>query len=177
MKISKSKCNRKKNSFNFDSIKNSFWVYKVSGITILFPNFHKKLLSGFWKKAHFTSPPIWKFLSPNVTANPAPKNPINFVSVQNSFWVHKVTGIRCYSQDFTKKLSSIFGKCIQYVRIDFYRKKPSKPLQNTLFYALVKIICGGKPLITTNKLAGPVGKRGFWMGYIGCEMHEKPQKK
>ena len=46
------------------------------------------------------------------------------------------------------------------VRIDFYRKTPSKPLQNTLFYALVSIICGGKPLITTNKLAGPVGKKG-----------------
>ena len=56
------------------------------------------------------------------------------------------------------------GKCIQYVRIDFYRKKPSKPLQNTLFYALVSIICGGKPLITTNKLAGPVGKKGVLGG-------------
>ena len=59
----------------------------------------------------------------------------------------------------------------------FTGKKTSKPLQNTLFYALVSIICGGKPLITTNKLAGPVGKKGFWVGYIGCEMHEKPQKK
>ena len=57
-----------------------------------------------------------------------------------------------------------YGKCIQYVRIDFYRKKPSKPLQNTLFYALVSIICGGKPLITTNKLAGPVGKKGVLGG-------------
>ena len=45
-----------------------------------------------------------------------------------------------------------------------FRKKPSKPLQNTLFYALVSIICGGKPLITTNKLAGPVGKKGVLGG-------------
>ena len=58
MKISKSKCNRKtkkeekkkKDAFDFDSIKNSFWVHKVSGIKILFPNIYKKLLSGFWKK-------------------------------------------------------------------------------------------------------------------------------
>ena len=56
------------------------------------------------------------------------------------------------------------GKCIQYVRKDFYIKKPSKPLQSTLFYALVSIICGGKPLITTNKLAGPVGKKGVLGG-------------
>ena len=70
------------------------------------------------------------------------------------------------------------GKCKEYSRIHFYRKKPSKPLQNTVFYALVSIICGGKPLITTNKLAGPVGKKGVLGGvYIGCEMHEKPQKK
>ena len=52
MKISKSKSNNKtpQNPFNFYSIKNSFWVHKVTGIKILFPNFHKKLLSGFWKK-------------------------------------------------------------------------------------------------------------------------------
>ena len=56
------------------------------------------------------------------------------------------------------------GKCKEYSLTDFYRKKPSKPLQNTLFYALVSIICGGKPLITTNKLAGPVGKKGVLGG-------------
>ena len=61
MKISESKCNRKKKkkkNFNFDSIKNSFCVHKVSGITILFPNFDKKLSSGFLKdrSLYFTSP-------------------------------------------------------------------------------------------------------------------------
>ena len=59
MKICESKCNRKKkNLFNFDSIKNSFCVHKVSGITILFPIFRKKLLSGFLKDSslYFTSP-------------------------------------------------------------------------------------------------------------------------
>ena len=93
--------------------------------------------------------------------------------------MHKVTGIRCYSQDFTKKLSSIFGKCIQYVglRIDFYRKKPSQPLQNTLFYALVSIKCGGKPLITTNKLAGPVGKKGILGGVYRLRNTWKTTKK
>ena len=78
----------------------------------------------------------------------------------------------------TQKNIITCGKCKEYSRIDFYRKKPSKPLQNTLFYALVSIICGGKPLITTNKLAGPVGKKGVLGGVysLGCEMHEKPQK-
>ena len=52
MKISKSKCKKKKKKkkFNFDSIKNAFWVHKVSGIKMLFPNFQKKLWSGFLKK-------------------------------------------------------------------------------------------------------------------------------
>ena len=69
------------------------------------------------------------------------------------------------------------GKC-KDGRIDFSSEKPSKSLQNTLFYALVSIKCGGKPLKTTNKLAGPVGKEGVLGGggYIGCEMQEKPQK-
>ena len=56
---------------DFYSIKNSFWVHKLSGIKILFPNSHKKLSVGFLKKsAHFTSPPLWKFLSPKVTTKP-----------------------------------------------------------------------------------------------------------
>ena len=58
----------------------------------------------------------------------------------------------------------IGGKCKEYSRIDFCSEKPSKSLQNTLFYALVSIICGGKPLKTTNKLAGPVGKKGVLGG-------------
>ena len=65
-------------------------------------------------------------------------------------------------RSFYLELPFFIGKCKEYSRIDFYRKKPSKPLQNTLFYALVSIICGGKPLITTNKLAGPVGQKGVF---------------
>ena len=49
-------------------------------------------------------------------------------------------------------------------RIGFSSEKTSKSLQNTLFYALVSIKCGGKPLKTTNKLAGPVGKKGVLGG-------------
>ena len=59
---------------------------------------------------------------------------------------------------------SVFGKCKEYRRIDFCSEKPSKSLQNTLFYVLVSITCGGKPLKTTNKLAGPVGKKGVLGG-------------
>ena len=46
-----------KNPFNFDLIKNSFWVHKVSGIKILFPNFHKSYRVVFEKSSvYFTSP-------------------------------------------------------------------------------------------------------------------------
>ena len=72
MKISKSKRNRKtpKYPFNFDSIKNSIWLHVVNGIQSYSHNLNKKLLSGFWKKAHFTSPPLRKFPNPNVTEKP-----------------------------------------------------------------------------------------------------------
>ena len=72
----------------------------------------------------------------------------------------------------------IDGKCKEYSLIDFYRKKKtSKPLQNTLFHALVSIICGGKPLITTNKLAGPVGKKGVLGGVYRLRNALKTTKK
>ena len=98
--------NPPKNPFNFDSIKNSFWVHKVSGINILFPNFIKSYWVVFEKKL-FISPPLWKFLSPNVTAKHQ-KNPLNFDSIQNSFWVHKVTGIRMLFTRFCKTSLSSF---------------------------------------------------------------------
>ena len=122
MKISESKCNRnpppppkkkKKNLFNFDSIKNSFCVHKVSGITILFPNFDKKLSSGFLKESslYFTSP---MKISKSKCNSKTPKNPFNFESIQNSFWVHKVTGIRIYSQNFTEYYWVVFEKSSLY---------------------------------------------------------------
>ena len=55
-------------------------------------------------------------------------------------------------------IGNMFGKCIQYVRIDFYIKKTKKRSKNDGSHAVIVIIVGGKPLITTNKLAGPVGK-------------------
>ena len=54
----------------------------------------------------------------------------------------------------------MFGKCLQYVCIDFYRKKTEKQGKNDAFHALLVIKGGGKPLITTNKLAIPVGGLG-----------------
>ena len=55
MKISKSKCNRKtpKNPFNFDSIKNSFWLHVLNGMYKLLPQFLKKLSSSFWEKVEY----------------------------------------------------------------------------------------------------------------------------
>ena len=109
MKISKSKCNRKKTHIHLILIQSKipFWMHKVSGIKILFPNFLKKLSSGFWKKGHFTSPPLWKFSSINVTAKlkKKRKNPFNFDSIQNSFWMHKVTCIRMIFTRFHKKIN------------------------------------------------------------------------
>ena len=61
MKNSKCKCNTKtpKNPFNFDSIKNSFWVQNVSGIKIgTISKFSQKVIEWFLKKAYFTSPPL-----------------------------------------------------------------------------------------------------------------------
>ena len=104
---------KKKNPFNFDSIKNLFCVHKVSGIKILFPIFHKKLSSGFLKDSslYFTSP---MKISKCKCSTKLPKNPFNFDSIQNSFWVHKITVIRIYSQDFTKNYRVVFEKSSHY---------------------------------------------------------------
>ena len=93
MKISKSKCNRKppKIPFNFDSIKNSFWVHKASAIKILFPDFHKSYRVIFEKSSlYFTSP---MKISKSKCNRKKPKNPFNFDSNKNSFWLHIVNGI------------------------------------------------------------------------------------
>ena len=108
MKVSKSNNRKKENPFKFDSIKNSFWVHKVSGIKILFPNFHKKLSSDFWKKAHFTSPPLWKFQSPNVIE----KKKIHLILIQSKipFGCTKLVALRYYFPNFHEKLLSGFWK-------------------------------------------------------------------
>ena len=62
-------------------MKNSFLVYKVPGIKILFPNFHKKLSSGFKKPSlHFTSP-----MKISKSKCSRKKNPFNFDSIKNFF--------------------------------------------------------------------------------------------
>ena len=68
MKISKSKSNNKtpQNPFNFELVKNSFWVNIDTGIRMLFTKFQKNLLSKMLTLLHLPSP-LWKFLSPNVT--------------------------------------------------------------------------------------------------------------
>ena len=112
MKIFKPKCNRKssQNPFNFYSIKNSFWCIKLVALRYYFQIVTKSYRVVFEKKDHFTSPPIWKFSSPNVKAKKKKKkkNPFNFDSIQNSIWVHKVTGIRMIFTRFHKKLLSSF---------------------------------------------------------------------
>ena len=110
MKISKSKSNDKtpQNPFNFDSIKNSFWVHIDTGIRILFTKFYKTLSSKMLTLLHLPSP-LWKFLSPNVTEKKN-KNPFNFDSIKNSFWVYNVSGIKILFPNFNKKLSSGFWK-------------------------------------------------------------------
>ena len=111
MKISKSKCNRKTptNPFNFHSIKNSSWVHKVSGIKILFPKFSQKVIEWFLKKVHFTSPPLRKFLSPNVTVKP---QKIHLILTQSKipFECTKSLALGCYSQDFTQNYRVVFEK-------------------------------------------------------------------
>ena len=89
-------------------------------------------------------------------------------------WLSRFSTFRGFQS--TKCIEEKLGKCKEHGHIGFSSEKPSKSLQNNLFYALVSIKCGGNPLKTTNKLVGPVGKGGFWVRYIGCEMQEKPQK-
>ena len=57
IKISKSKSNNKtpQNPFNFDSVKNSFWVPIGTGIRMLFTKFYKNVIEQFLKIDHFTS--------------------------------------------------------------------------------------------------------------------------
>ena len=52
MKISKSKSNNKtlKNPFNFDSIKNSFWLHVLKHLKANSHNKKKKLSNSFWEK-------------------------------------------------------------------------------------------------------------------------------
>ena len=69
MKISKSKWNSKtpQNPFNFDSIKNSFWVHIDTGIRMLFTKFYKKLSSSLvFENAHFTSSPLSPMKPPTI---------------------------------------------------------------------------------------------------------------
>ena len=109
---------KEKNPINFDSIKNSFWVHQVSGIKILFPNFHK-VIEWFLKKAHFTSPPlwnftsppIWKFLSPRVTTKP-PK--IHLILIQSKILFGYILALGCYSQNFTNSYRVVFENCSLY---------------------------------------------------------------
>ena len=66
MKISKSKSNNKtpQNTFNSDSIKNSFWVHIDTGIRMLFKESYKKLV--VLKNAHFTSSPLSPMKPPKI---------------------------------------------------------------------------------------------------------------
>ena len=108
MKISKPKSNNKtpQNPFNFDLVKNSFWVHIGTGIRLLFTKCYKNLSSKMLTLPHLPSP-LWKFLSPNVTEK---KNPFNFDSIKIPFWVHKVSGITILFTKFHKNLSSGFWK-------------------------------------------------------------------
>ena len=133
-----------KNPFNFDSIKNSFSVQKVSGIKILFPTFHKKLSSGFWKKNRFTSPPLWKFLSSNVTAK-TPKIQLILIQFKIPFECTKSLALGCYSKDFTKNYQVVFEKsslCFtSHMKIS-KSKSNNKTLKNPFNFDSIKIPFG-----------------------------------
>ena len=70
------------------------------------------------------------------------------------------------------------GKCIQYVRIDFYRKKNIETTtKHPILCSSINNMWGKTPDNHQQASGTCWGKRGFWVGYIGCEMHEKPKKK
>ena len=77
--MSKSNDKDPQNPFNFDSIKNSFWVHIDTGIRMLFTKFYKMFSSKMLTLLHLPSP-LWKFLRPNVTEKP-PK--IHLILIQS----------------------------------------------------------------------------------------------
>ena len=117
MKISKSKGNRnppppppqkKKMHFILIQSKIPFGCTKSVALRYYFQIFTKS----YWavlKKAHFTSPPIWKFLSPNVTENP---HLIHLILIHSKipFECTESLVLGCYSQDFTKKYRVVLRK-------------------------------------------------------------------
>ena len=119
MKIFKPKCNRKssQNPFNFYSIKNSFWCIKLVALRYYFQIVTKSYRVVFEKKDHFTSPPIWKFSSPNVKAKKKKKKKkIHLILIQSKipFESTKSLALGWYSQDFTKNYWVVFEKSSLY---------------------------------------------------------------
>ena len=74
----------------------------------------KKVIEWFLKKAHFTSPHIRKFLSPNVTAAKPPKKHLVLIQSKIPFECTKSLALECYSQDFTKNYPVVFEKSSLY---------------------------------------------------------------
>ena len=109
MKICESKCNRKtkkkkKKKFWFNQKfllrAQSQWYYDTIS------KFSQKVIEWFLKKRslYFTSPmKIFKYKCNSKTPKKR-KNPFNFDSIQNSFWMHKVTCIRMIFTRFHKKI-------------------------------------------------------------------------
>ena len=96
MKISEPKSNNKtpQNPFNFDSIKNSFWLHVLNGIlnlkaapTIKKKKSHRVVFEKI--SLYFTS---HMNISKSKSNNKTPPKLFNFDSIKNSFWVHIDTG-------------------------------------------------------------------------------------
>ena len=93
--LSPTKCNRKppQNPFNFDSIKNSFWLHVVNGIYKLLTKF-KTVTEYFWekvenhkkkKKNNIPKDEVVPIAAVPLKHHTKKKNPFNFDSIKNSF--------------------------------------------------------------------------------------------
>ena len=65
------------------------------------------------RKVHFTSSPIWKFLSPRVTTKP-PKIHLILTQSKIPFGYIQTLALGCYLQNFTKSYQVVFEKCSLY---------------------------------------------------------------
>ena len=136
---------RKKMHFILIQSKIPFGCTKSVALRYYFQIFTKS----YWavlKKAHFTSPAIWKFLSPNVTENP-PKIHLILIHSKIPFECTESLVLGCYSQDLTKNYRVVLRKVhftsppIWNFQVQEYQQNPQKSIFDSI-------------------------KNSFWVGYI-----------
>ena len=106
MKNSKSKCNRKAPKIHLILIQSKIPFGCTKSVALRYSfQFSQKVIEWFLKKAHFTSPLLWKFLSPK-------PQKIHLILIQSKipFGCTKLLALRYYFQIFIKSYRVVFEK-------------------------------------------------------------------